>query len=54
MHDGAPANFSYSARDYLETACTGRWMEKQGPESWPSHLPDLNLFIFSYGDIKKI
>jgi hypothetical protein len=55
MHDGAPAYFSYATRNYLETAYTGRWVERRGPVAWQSSSPDMDHHdFFSFGDIYKI
>jgi hypothetical protein len=52
MHDGAPAHFSHTSRNYLDTADTRRWIGRQGLLSWLSdsihlnlHLNPLNLLI---------
>lgn len=55
MHDGAPAHFSSTARDYLDDAYPNRWIGRGGPQSWPPRSPDLNpLDYFFWGHLKSL
>jgi hypothetical protein len=55
MHGGGPAHFSYAARNYLETAHIGRWMEGQKPVSWQGHSPDkYPLDFFHWRHLKNL
>jgi hypothetical protein len=35
VHNSVSSHLRHSARNYLETAYTGRWLWKQEPVSWP-------------------
>jgi hypothetical protein len=49
-----PHTISVVTRNYPEVACTGQWIERHGPVSWPSHSTNLNLDFFPFGTSKKI
>lgn len=54
MHDGAPAHFARSVREWLEENFPNRWIGRGGPISWPARSPDLNpLDFFVWGFIKQ-
>jgi hypothetical protein len=51
----SPAHFNYAARNYIETAYTGRWIGKNGPISWPSRSPNLDpLDLFLRGHLEIV
>lgn len=55
MHDGAPAHFSVTAREYLNHAFNNRWIGRGGPQPWPPRSPDLNsLDFFLWGHLKSL
>lgn len=58
MHDGAPAHFSRTAREYLDRVYEGRWIGRGAVEphqSWPPRSPELNpLDYFLWGHLKTL
>ncbi|GFU86811.1 uncharacterized protein TNCV_1342561 [Trichonephila clavipes] len=55
QHDGAPVHFSADGRSALETAYPGRWIERDGPVSWPACSSDLScLDFFLWGHMKSL
>ncbi|KAK3880944.1 hypothetical protein Pcinc_014594 [Petrolisthes cinctipes] len=54
QHDGAPAHFSRTARDYLNEVFPGRWVGRGGLVSWPPRSPDMNpLDFYVWGHMKR-
>lgn len=55
QHDGAPAHFPLTVRDYLNRTFAPRWIRRSGPILWPSPSPDLSsMDFFLWGNIKTI
>lgn len=55
MHDGAPAHFFGSVKEYLNKIYPLRWIGRGGPQEWPSRSPDLNsLDFFLWGHMKSL
>lgn len=55
MHDGAPAHFSITARQYLDDVYPNRWIGRAGPQPWPPRSPDLNPLDFCiWGHLKSL
>ncbi|GFV06781.1 DUF4817 domain-containing protein [Trichonephila clavipes] len=53
QRDGAPAHFCAHVRDWLDVACPGRWIGRQGSVLWPPRLPDLTPLDFFQGAISR-
>ena len=52
QQDGALAHYATLVQDWLDAHLLGRWIGRQGPLEWQSHLPDLTppdffLWVFS-------
>lgn len=58
MHDGAPAHFSVTAREYLNAVYPDRWIGRgvEPPnQPWPPRSPDLNVLDFYFwGHLKPL
>ena len=55
MHDGAPAHFSFQAREFLNHNYNNRWTGRGGTQPWPPRSPDLNsLDFFLWGHLKTL
>ncbi|KAJ4452300.1 hypothetical protein ANN_03820 [Periplaneta americana] len=46
LHDGTPAHFSRTARQYLDRRFPDRWIGRGGPIAWPPRSSDLNPLDF--------
>lgn len=54
QHDGAPAHYSRSVKDYLNNRFGSRWIGRGGSVSWPARSPDLTpLDFFLWGYVKN-
>jgi hypothetical protein len=51
--DGAPANFSYSVRNYLYRKFSNKWISRNGACQWPRRCPDLTVMDFFVARYKK-
>ncbi|CAF3393782.1 unnamed protein product [Rotaria socialis] len=50
MHDGAPAHYARSVRQFLEDTFPDRWIGRRGWIEWPARSPDLtptDFFLWS-------
>lgn len=55
MHDGAPAHFAITVRNFLNATYPARWIGRGGPVAWPPRSPDLNpLDFFFWGHMKSL
>lgn len=53
QHDGAPAHFSFDARNHLTATFGERWIGRGGPVHWPARSPDLTpCDFFLWGFLK--
>ncbi|XP_029641871.1 uncharacterized protein LOC115216553 [Octopus sinensis] len=46
IQDGAPPNFAFTVRAWLDRHFPGRWMGRCGPPEWPPRSPDLTVCEF--------
>ncbi|CAK1603423.1 unnamed protein product [Parnassius mnemosyne] len=54
QHDGCPAHYARSVRDYLDEMYPRRWIGRLGKILWPPRSPDLNsLDFFYWGCLKE-
>lgn len=54
LHDGCPAHYSLSVREFLNETFPQRWIGRGGFIPWPPRSPDLNpLDFFLWGYIKE-
>ena len=52
--NGAPLQFEFSAREWLDSHFTGRWIGRRGPTVWPPRNPHLNTCdLFLWGCAKN-
>lgn len=50
QHDGAPAHFGHTVKNWLNEHFPNRWIGRGGPVTWPPRSPDLNpLDYFFWG-----
>lgn len=49
MHDGAPAHYARSVREFLDDTFPNRWIGRCGWVDWPARSPDLTPTDFFYG-----
>lgn len=42
MHDGAPAHYRVTVREFLNETIPNRWIGRGGPVPWPARSPDCN------------
>jgi hypothetical protein len=55
LHDGAPPHNRRVVRDYLDISFADRWIERNGPISWPARSPDLNpCDFYLWGHMKQL
>lgn len=55
QHDGCPAHFRVSVREFLDEQYPNRWIGRSGAISWPARSPDLNpLDYFFWGTMKDL
>lgn len=55
QHDGAPAHFQNSVRQYLDRTYPNRWIGRGGPVQWPPRSPDLTpLDFYLWGHMKAL
>lgn len=54
-HDGCPAHFRVTVRQYLNDLYPNRWIGRGGPIAWPARSPDLTpLDFFVWGRMKTL
>lgn len=53
QHDGCPAHYSEIAREALDRDYTNRWIDRNGPITWPVRSPDLTPLDFFLWDFLK-
>lgn len=55
QHDGCPAHFRVSVREFLDEQYPNRWIGRSGTIPWPARSPDLNpLDFFFWGTMKEL
>lgn len=55
QHDGCPAHFSISVRNYLDTVYPNKWIGRGSLFPWPPRSPDLTCMDFYlWGRLKNI
>lgn len=55
MHDGAPAHFRLTVRNYLDETYPNRWIGRGGPVPWPPRSPDCNpCDFYLWGHVKSL
>lgn len=55
QHDGCPAHFRRSVRDWLDTNYPNKWIGRGGPLPWPARCPDLTPMDFHvWGCMKSL
>jgi hypothetical protein len=50
MHDGAPAHYAQSVRQFLDDTFPDQWIGRRGWIEWPARFPDLtptDFFLWS-------
>jgi hypothetical protein len=54
QHDGAPAHFVITVREFLNQEYPNRWIGHDGLINWPARSPDLTpLDFFLWGNVKN-
>lgn len=54
QHDGAPAHYHRSVREYLDEVFPNRWIGRGGTIAWPARSPDLTpIDFFLWGYVKE-
>lgn len=54
QHDGAPAHYAKSVRDWLDEHFPGHWLGRRGPIEWPPRSPDITPpDFFLWGAVKE-
>lgn len=55
MHDGAPAHYRVTVREFLNETFSNRWIGRGGPVSWPARPPDCNpCDFYLWGHVKSL
>lgn len=55
QHDGCPAHFRITVRQYLNHQYPNRWIGRGGPIPWPARSPDLTpMDFFVWGRMKTL
>jgi len=55
QHDGCPAHFRRSVRQFLDERFPNRWIGRSGPIAWPARSPDLTPLDYSiWGQMKAL
>ncbi|KAJ4425457.1 hypothetical protein ANN_28073 [Periplaneta americana] len=55
LHDGSPAHFSHTDRQYLDRRFPDRWIGRGSPIAWPPRSSDLNpLDFYLWGHLKSL
>ena len=55
QQDGAPPHWGLRIRQFLNETFSDRWIERDGPISWPPRSPDISpLDFFLWGYVKNI
>ncbi|CAF4646489.1 unnamed protein product [Rotaria sp. Silwood1] len=53
MHDGAPAHYTRTVRNWLDNHFPSKWIGRRGPTSWPPRSSDLTPCDFFLWDWAK-
>lgn len=55
QHDGCPAHFRLTIRNYLDATFPGNWIGRGGPIPWPARSPDLTpMDYYVWGHMKTL
>ncbi|XP_026681439.1 uncharacterized protein LOC103512048 [Diaphorina citri] len=55
MHDGAPAHYRITVRQFLDEMFPRGWIGRGGPHPWPARSPEFNpLDFFLWGYVKSL
>ncbi|EZA62939.1 hypothetical protein X777_15531 [Ooceraea biroi] len=55
MHDGAPAHYRVTVREFLNETFPTRSIGRDGPVSWPARSPDCNpCDFYLWGHVKSL
>lgn len=55
MHDGCPAHYRRSVREWLDTNYHNKWIGRGGPVPWPARSPDLTpMDFYVWGHMKSL
>lgn len=55
QHDGCPAHFRITVRNWLNEQYPNRWIGRGGPIPWPARSPDLTpMDFFVWGRMKTL
>lgn len=55
QHDGCPAHFRLTVREFLDDNFRNRWIGRGGPIAWPARCPDLTpLDFYLWGHMKTL
>lgn len=55
QHDGCPAHFRRSVREWLDTNYPNKWIGRGGPIPWPARSPDLTpMDFYVWGHMKSL
>lgn len=55
QHDGCPAHFSLSVREWLNRQYPNKWIGRGGPIPWPARSPDLTpVDYYVWGQMKNL
>lgn len=54
MHDGAPAHYRVTVREFSNETFPNRWIGRGGPVPWPAISPDCNSCDFLFVGARKI
>lgn len=55
QHDGCPAHYRISVRQWLDETYPNRWVGRGGPVPWPARSPDLTpLDFYVWGHMKDL
>ncbi|XP_026323276.1 apyrase-like, partial [Hyposmocoma kahamanoa] len=55
QHDGCPAHYRRSVREWLDTNYPNKWIGRGGPTPWPARSPDLTpMDFYVWGHMKSL
>lgn len=55
QHDGCPAHYRRSVREWLDSNYTNKWIGRGGPVPWPARSPDLTpMDFYVWGHMKSL